>query len=384
MKIVHLISSLQLGGAETALCNLLEQLQQYGDEHHVIYFYDGPLAERIRALNIPLYHVTGLVRGYDVYGIWQVHQLIKKLKPDILHTALWTANQVSRLLGWWHNIPTINELHGDVAHEGWLRNSVDRFTVGLPSALVAVSDSVLESHDTAILRYLSATKKNRVQARCMVIRNGISVATLMNKIENNPLSRLEIGLTAGDIVFGSIGRLEPIKSYHLLLQAVALLKMQVSPEFAARIKVCLVGDGSQRVFLEQEAIRLGLAKSVVFAGMRVDAYRFYPLFDCFVLSSQSEGLSIALLEAMAAGLPVVTTHNGARHDAITSGINGYLALVNDVPHLVGCLASVLFLFNDSVALQRVFCANKQAVLACFSLEKTAEKYQDLYHKLLAS
>ena len=331
MKILHIITSLRMGGAEVALLNRLKAMRNDpGVQHKVICFYDGPIAGAIRELGISVVLVRGFVKGYDPLGLWQLFKITHSLKPDIIHTALWAANISGRIVGSILQIPVINELHGNVVHEGWLRNVAERWSLRGASRVVAVSPSVREVYERHIVQALSVRDRSFIAARLVTVPNGIDRAALMARVSTQALSRQVLGLAQSDFVVGAIGRFEKIKSYDVLVHSVVRLCELVPPEQRNSIKLCLVGDGSERAALERLVRQLGLEHHVVFTGYRLDAFNFYPLFDCFALSSQSEGLSIALLEALALGLPVISTNLELQHDAIVPGVNGLLIPVNDV------------------------------------------------------
>jgi glycosyltransferase involved in cell wall biosynthesis len=376
MKILHIITSLRVGGAEFALLNRLKAMSSDASiEHVVLYFYEGPVVALIQELGIKVILVRGAVKGYDPLGLWRVYSIARAFKPDIIHTSLWAANMVGRLLGALLNTPIINELHGNVSHEGWLRNIMERWSLRGVHRLVAVSASVQATYEHHIMPVLSKRDRNFIAARLVTVPNGIDRIELIARIQNNPLQRAGLGLEPDDFVIGAIGRFEKIKSYDLLIRSVAYLCTNLLPIERSKIKLCLVGDGSQRALLEQLVKDYGLERQVIFTGYRLDAYRFYPLFDCFALSSQSEGLSIALLEAMALGLPIISTHLMKTHDAIEHGKNGLLIPVNDVAAYAQGLAN---LYHKKIKKS----GNFQPLFEFpFSIHKVVQTYHDVYRQL---
>jgi glycosyltransferase involved in cell wall biosynthesis len=377
MKILHIITSLRVGGAEVALLNRLKAMRNdFGYQHKVICFYDGPIAGEIRELGISVVLVRGLVKGYDPVGLWKLFKIALTFKPDIIHTALWAANMVGRIVGPILQITVINELHGNVAHEGWLRNVAERWLLRGASRVVAVSPSVRHVYERHIVQALPLRDRSFIATRLVTIPNGIDRSVLVARVSAQLLSREALGLTQSDFVVGAIGRFERIKSYDVLVRSVARLCELVSPEQRNSIKLCLVGDGSERGALERLLQELDLEQHVVFTGYRLDAFNFYPLFDCFALSSQSEGLSIALLEALALGLPVISTHLELQHDAIVPGVNGLLIPVNDVEHYA---QGLLALYNKQI--------KKSGDLSPlshfpFSIDVVVDAYRLIYQQLI--
>lgn len=375
MKILHIITSLRIGGAEVALFNRLKAMSGNNLDHLVICFYEGPIVEQIRGLGVDVWVVKGLLRGYDPVGFFRVYKIAQRFNPSIIHTALWAANIVGRLLGLILKVPVINELHGNVAHEGILRNVVEQLSCRAATKIVAVSHSVQSSYELKIMTSLSNSKRSEIAQRLITITNGIDRQDLLARIAAFPLSRTELGLTSDDFVIGAIGRLEKIKSYEVLIRSFAALLERV-PLRRASIKLVMVGDGSERFFLEQLVAALHLKQNVLFLGYRMDVYRLYSIFDCFALSSQSEGLSIALLEAIALGIPVISTHANGPHDAIVSGKNGLLVPPNDIPAyaegLLGLMQKDIVKNPDMVPLNKSF---------SFSLENVVIGYQNLYCQL---
>jgi glycosyltransferase involved in cell wall biosynthesis len=146
-------------------------------------------------------------------------------------------------------------------------------------------------------------------------------------------------------------------------------------------RILIVGDGSERKNLETLCQTLGIKDRVLFVGMRSDAQRFYPLFDCFALSSHSEGLSIALLEALSFGLPVITTHTFAHHDVITHGVNGFLISPRDIDAYAKHL-EIIYNQPDLCVTMRE--ANTLLVEKQFSIDATVNAYVALYEKACAS
>jgi len=319
-----------MGGAEVALLNRLAAMNNDRYHHKVVCFYDGPIVQQIRALGIDVMVNKGFVKGYDPIGLWQLYKVMRNFNPDIIHTSLWAANMVGRLFGFIVNIPVINELHGNVEHEGRVRNGLERLSVRGAKRIVAVSASVRRVYEQCIMSGLSIPSKSLITQRLVTIANGIDRKSLINKMERTLLSRSDFGFSAQDFIIGAIGRFEKIKSYDVLIRSVAHLCQLLDEKERNKIKLCLTGEGSQRHYLQVLVQQLKLEKQVVFTGYRLDAFRFYSLFDCFALSSQSEGLSIALLEALAVGLPIITTHLEKDHDAVIQNVNGLLIPVNDV------------------------------------------------------
>lgn len=434
MKILHFITSLKIGGAESALVNFLtykRRQQPDGVQHTTLYLYHGPNVEKIQNLGISTYQLKGFLHHYDPIAFVRLLLFIKKYKPDVIHTALWSANIIGRLAGWLLGIPVISDLHGSALDEGSFRNRLDALTAPLARKIVAVSSSVQESYQQAVVPMVALKHyQNSVKQKLCVIPNGIEIELVRARSLENPLRRSDFGLNDNDFIIGAVGRLEPIKSYDVLIRAFALLQGQIiklnppstlqynfehqdvisNSDPVSKIscksytgsrvkyrddngsskaqlqltirerphrlpKLCLIGSGSQEQELKKLAKSLGITDSVNFVGARSDAIKFYPLFDCFTLSSQSEGLSIALLEALCFGLPIVSTHQDRQHDVITHNLNGLLVPVGNEQALADALKALLFDTEKRKAMRN---ANVQLIRS-FDLSNTVHAYEQTYH-----
>jgi len=414
MKIVHLITSLKIGGAESALVNFLTHAKLYGHEHHVIYFHDGPNRQIIQNLNIPTYHITGIISYCDPLALYRLKKIIISLKPDLIHSSLWSANIIGRVFARYLNIPIVCDLHGDCNAEGFIRNFFDRRTVSWAQSIIAVSDTVRKNYVSSIVSSIkNPVVRENITKRVRTIKNGINSQTLVTKATENPLNRDDLGFKSSeahpsrrpsslyelrrtpqgerlfgtsndvtqDFVIGSIGRLEPIKSYDVLVQAFAIMLKNITPEEIqayGQPKLCIVGDGSEMPKIQALSKSLELnSNTILLAGFRTDAYRFYPVFDCFVLSSQSEGLSIALLEALSFGLPIITTHNDTHHEVITHTVHG-LVVPHDIQKLADALKTIYLDKNIRMTMRQ---ENLTLIKNSFDLSVTIQNYMNVYHHL---
>ena len=364
MKILHLITSLKIGGAESFLVYLLEKLKQSNDYHFVIYFHDGPNVEKIKKLGFPIFKVSGKFKLYDPWFYLRLKKLIKKIKPDLIHSSLWSANIVGRIIAKKLKIPIICDLHNDSSFNGKLRNFLEKRTIKIPRKFIAVSNFVGESFKNS---FLPASKD-----KITVIQNGIDFESLRKKAFEKPLKRTDFGFTQKDFIVGAIGRLEPIKSFDVLIKIFSKIRED-------KIKLCIIGDGSQKNGLIKLTKDLNLEDKVFFIGQRDDAYRFYPLFNCFAMTSKTEGLSIALLEAISFGLPILTTHQNLTHEVIVDGENGFL-----IPHRNDNLfiSKLKKLYSDSLLINEIRNNNLKLARTKFDINKVVLRYKELYKEIV--
>jgi glycosyltransferase involved in cell wall biosynthesis len=171
----------------------------------------------------------------------------------------------------------------------------------------------------------------------------------------------------------SVGRIAPPKDFLTLLRAVARLERDA-------VELTLVGDGPERAAVENEIANLGLAKTVTLAGEVTDVTCRLADADVFVLSSSSEGFPISLLEAMAAGLPVVAADVGGVREAIEDGVTGHLFAAGDIDALAAKLAA---LAAEPAARRRLGEAARARAAADFSLSQWRDRHVRLYDDLIA-
>jgi glycosyltransferase involved in cell wall biosynthesis len=169
-------------------------------------------------------------------------------------------------------------------------------------------------------------------------------------------------------VVGAVGRLVPVKRFDLLLKAFAIVVKKADQP----VDLCIVGDGPERKNLERIASDLNITGHVNFVGAQNNVAEFYSFFDCLAISSDSEGLSMALLESIAAGLQVVTTGKDGRHDVIKNGQNGFVVPVGDIFQLSDCLCR---LANQST--------DRQSLLPrTYSVDVMSDRYESIYRVIL--
>ena len=364
--LVHVISNLGIGGAETVLYQLLCRLDMKQFDHKVIYFYDGPYVQRIRDLGIPAYQVKGFVSFYDPVFFYRFFSLIKQLQPDCLHTVLWAANLLGRIAAWKYKLPLVQALHNNQDQNGFLRKFIDRFSPKVSGPIVAVSEGVGQS----VVAY---TPWINVQRMC-VIKNGIDVAEVRKRAALEPICREDLGLLPDHFVIGTVGRFEPVKNYSFLLTAFAVLYDKYRKE-----RLVLVGQGSQEQLLKRRAYYLGIDEQVLFITGQ-PAYKYYPLFDCFVMTSYKEGLSMALLEAMSIGLPCIVTSSEEHHDVLVHGENGLLVPPGNPQLLADALDQ---LAQDPALRIRLGEAAKNTIEKSFTLDSMIAGYTKIYQKAMA-
>jgi glycosyltransferase involved in cell wall biosynthesis len=357
------------------LCTLLDNMRDGALQHHVAYFYAGPCVTTIASLGIPTHLVGGLLNRYDPILYYRLVKLVKHIKPDVIHTSLWSANILGRIIGKHYGIPVVSDLHGNCEHEGWLRNIIDRHTAHLSQRTIAVAATVENSYRQHIIEKINSIKRRQhAHSSLLVIKNGIDAHKLRDQMATRSLARHKLGIAEKAFVVGSVGRLEPIKSYDILIRAFALLCS--SKPRRRPLTLMLVGGGSHMQTLKNLVQSLGIASNIIFAGEQPNAWRYYSLFDCFALSSQSEGISLALLEALCCGIPVVTTHAYQQHDVITHNIHGYLVPPGDIRSLTRTLEE---LYNRPEKAIAMGTAARQLIDEKFTIDRVVEQYRDIFN-----
>lgn len=360
--ILHLIETSGPGGAETILMNLVESLDQKKYRSVVCLLEDGWLNTQLRERGIDTVIIPQR-KGPAPDWIYKCVALVRQRKISLLHAHEFAMNTygsvVSRLTG----VPIVTTVHGkNYYSEKWRRRFAYRL-VARQSRMVAVSDDI----KSFLVTRVGIKKENLV-----TIHNGIDLDAYFSAQET------EAGRNGGNgvawrPVIGTVGNLYPVKGQTHLLKALPTV-LKRFPDVT-----CLIaGRGELLGQLEAEAAELGIGGRVKFLGLRHDIPQMLQDLDIFVLPSLSEGLPLSVLEAMAAGKPVVATDVGGVREAVINGHTGFLVPPENPQALSDKILSLLQHQDVAKSFGK---AGRKRVEQFFSLKKMINQYEELYDEM---
>lgn len=327
---MHFVENLERGGLERAVIDLIRAQRGAGHECSVVCLFDrGLLADELTQDGVKV-DACGKRAGLDLRALLRARRLLKETPGAVLHTHNATAHYHAVLAS--IGLPLqriINTRHG--MGEGMRGTRAEwRYRRSMP-----LTDYTVAVCQAARDRFASAGVNPRVGL--LSIPNGIRVDGFATA---SPQARealaAELRLRPGTRIIGTVGRLQPVKDQATLVSAFKQVHDRL-PDTALMV----IGDGSLRLSLEQVAASEGIADAVRFLGDRSDVARLLQGMDLFALSSLSEGYSIALLEACAAGLPIVATAVGGNAEIVRDGINGLLVPPSDPSSLAAAITCLL-------------------------------------------
>lgn len=357
IKIIHIITSLNFGGAERMLFDLVRHLNKERYEVKVATVVNGgPLVEDFRAAGVEVKIFQKKSRlGLGV--IRQIYKYLRKEKPRLVHTHLFGGDTWGRLAAIFARVPVIvSTEHNTNLDEGWLKRRIKKFLSFFTKRVITVSKAVKE-YSAAIDRI----KRKKI----VVIPNGIEIdkfAAIPEKQFGSPS------------IIGVVGRLEEQKGHEYLFEALNLLK-------TIPWTLWVVGDGFLKANLERLAKDLSLRERIIFLGARRNIVEILSQIDIFVLSSLWEGLGLAVLEAAAAGKPIVASRVGGIPEIIEDGKTGVLVQAKNVKSLADGLERVLLGEREAKEMGR---KAREVVAEKFSVEKMVEGYERLYEELMGT
>lgn len=364
--ILHLVDSLNIGGTEGKLVDLIGGLLEHGYRVSVGYCTPGPWAEKLKSMGVQVTRLNHKGR-VDPLLLVRTIRLIRNDLPQIVHTHLFKSDFHGRLAARLARVPVvIGGLHNS---DPWARNRLLGLIYGATAQftdrLIAVSEEVRQYH---------IAHTNVASEKIIAIENGVDVSRFSISGETKQKMRTELDIAPGAIVFGTIGRLKPQKDHGTFIRAAREVLDQYP---SARFLV--IGDGPLRSELETQAHQLELFPAIIFTGLRTDIPALLSALDVFVLSSRWEGLPNAILEAMAASRPVIATAVDGVRGVVTSGENGLLVSSGDTS---GLTEACLQLASDSDLRNRLGRAGHKYVTDHHSLTAMLDKYVDCYAELL--
>lgn len=364
LRIMHVVHTLRTGGMERnvlALANALE-----GPHFHTAICSctpAGPIKEQ-RSPGVELFELRKR-DGNDPALIARLVRLFRRQRPDIVHTHAWGALVEGLLAARVAGVPVV--VHGE---HGTLRTRrhqivVQRWAWRRVDRLLSVSDALAER---------MAREVGVPRSQIVTIPNGVDATRFRSRDRARVRAERSIPLDA--VVIGTIGRLVAVKDHSTLLRALAIAARE-----GRMVHTLIAGDGALHSDLASEARALGLSESVHFLEDRDDVEDVLAAMDVFVLSSTSEGLSNTILEAMAAGLPVVATKVGGNAELVVDTVTGFLVSAQDPSTLWAPLARLI----ESPALRRSLgAAGRHRVMAEFSFDATVNAYRALYENVVGT
>jgi len=307
----------------------------------------------------------------DVRTVWRLMQVVRRERPHIVHTHTAKAGALGRLAAILCGVPIIvHTYHGHVLR-GYFSPAKTAVYRAIERMLALGTDRLLTVTDR-VGQELQALGVGR-PAYYRTLPLGFDLAPLL--VAERRRGELRAELQVGDApLVGIVARLVPIKAHDVFLAMAA----RVRQTYSTAVFV-IVGDGELRTSLEQRAVDLGLAGAVRFLGWRADIDRLYADIDVVVLTSRNEGSPVALIEAMAAGVPVVSTEVGGVADVVQHGATGLLAPMDDDAALA---RHVVTLLGDRDLGRRMGQRGRAIVAATYSADRLVSDIEALYEELL--
>ncbi len=312
-KILIIINNLGIGGAERLVVDDINEMLTRGVSLKLLTLKNEHEASFIRQCKINKNDWTTIPFGnlYNIHSWWTVIRFINSYKPDVVFTHLWYSNTIGRIASKLSGVPKIMSFEHNVYDTLKSKKMffVDCVLQLFSHKIIAVSDSVKQS----------LIKHNIKEKRIEVLLNGID----LSKYQNLNIKTLD-GEEKKDFTFVFIGRLNHQKGVDILLKAFASVKNS---------KLIIVGDGAEKEQLAGLSKELKIEERVKFLGVRKDIPKILSYSDCFVLPSRYEGFGIVVLEAMAAGKPIIVSNFAAASEMIKDGYNGIIFPIENIDAL---------------------------------------------------
>lgn len=362
ISVAVIIDEFCVGGAEKQLTELLPLFDRntFDVSFIVLYQFEGrvTLYDQLPEW-LPVYKLN-FRNSKDIMSWVELYKTLRTIKPDVVMPNLFFSNTSVRMLKPLLGYKVIITEHNTYIDKSRKQIFIDKALSYLTYKIVAVSSTVAT---------FTAEQERIPKEKFVVIHNGVDVGKIQSKLAELPSKdalRKEFGFTASDKILLNVAGLKSKKRHKIMLDGFALFHKKY-PEY----RLAIAGEGPLRSKLEVQARELGIGDVVTFFGLRRDIEKFYKMSDIFVSTSDIEGLSIAYLEALASGLPVVSTKTSGTDELITNGENGFF-IPESSPEAV------------SETLEKMANANLNQMgdkarvkVNEFDIHKTAEKYSEL-------
>lgn len=363
VRVLHVVQNLNYGGMERLIADIAGRSDPHRFDMHVLALqYLGRFAEGLEGP--ASLHLAPSMTRLSLLRPRRLAATIRALRPDIVHThsGVWyKASLAARMAG----IPSvIHTDHGRPADIPWLVRRLDRQAAHRCDAVIAVSTELAER-----LRFDLVPDE-----RLRVIPNGVD-PELHQPRPGRPGIRAELGIHPDRPVIGSIGRLETVKGYDVMIRAFARLGRHDQQ----RPALVIAGDGAERPALDALARELGIRDDVFLLGWRDDVQALHATFDLFTMSSRSEGTSVSLLEAMSAAICPVVTAVGGNPAVLGQHLAHRLVPPARPDRLAAAWAEAL---SDTKRMQADARVARERVLEAFDTRAMVGAYARLYQELM--
>jgi glycosyltransferase involved in cell wall biosynthesis len=352
LNILQVVSNLDVGGAQEVVRTLVENFAEAGHRPVVCTFRDGPLREPIQRLGIPVVVLPERRAGILAFPSFVIEilrirlrlvELVKEYEIDVIQTHLLRILDflvLSLRLGsdvavfWTFQNFRFDLRQDHLSRHKWLLGPkrlgyklLYRLGARWVHGFIAVSEDV----KSAIQEYIGGISDDKIA----VIVNSVDLTRYQAAVDRLAIRR-QLGLEQGDRVMAVVATFKRQKGHRYLIDAASL----VVPQFP-NLRILFIGDGELREELLAQTRALGLERSIRFLGTRQDVPDLLAASDCFVLPSLWEGSPMALVEAMASGLPVIATEVSGTRQVIVPGESGLLVPPGDARQLASAMLSLL-------------------------------------------
>ena len=356
---MQLVLSLSPGGTERLVIEICKRLSDRVQSTVCCLDERGEWAAELDALGIPVF-ALGRTPGFQLSLARRIARLIRAHGVEVVHCHHYSPFVYGLLAAKLTNVGVVFTEHG-------------RLSDAKPSTKRAVVNPLLSLLGGRICSVSADLKQHMVDEgfparRIQVVYNGIEPGRRADASQR-AAARQALGVPQDAFIVGTVGRLDPVKNLALMLEAHAVL---LAKHPSAR--AVIVGDGEERRGLEARAASLGITHAVHFAGYRQDVRALMPAFDVYLNCSTFEGVSLTILEAMAAGLPVIATRVGGNPEVVIDHETGFLVAAGARP-----IADAMSQLLVDAARRRVMGdAGRWRVLHHFSITRMVNEYASAY------
>ncbi|MDD5542642.1 MAG: glycosyltransferase family 4 protein [Acidobacteriia bacterium] len=381
VKILRVFSRLNIGGPSIHVVLLTAEMQACGYDTRLVVGRESRsegnmiyLAERYGVTPVQIQELGRAIHPWsDALAFKKIYQLIREFRPDVVHTHTAKAGVLGRVAAWMLDVPVIvHTFHGHVFHSyfGNARSAffrwIERVLSRMSTRIIAISDNVKQD---LMLYHIAPPEK------IVVVPLGLDLDSLLSVEHHRGTFRKELGLGPNDKLVGIVGRVVKVKNLEIAVKAAERVIQRLPATHFA-----MVGDGDEKENLVRLIAQRGLERHITLLGWRRDLENIYSDCDLALNTSLNEGTPVALIEAMAAGLPTVATNVGGTANVVVQDVTGYLCPSGDAEALAAAMINIL---GDQRRAREMGRAGRERVRQRFSKQRLVRDLDSLYTNLLS-